>query len=236
MKKLLIFLFLCICLCTNAQEYMPVLKEGRTWVYLITDVHLPNYYFFRTATVKGDTIIDGEKCKKVHYCEWDGREYGVWYFLEEDGKVYSFSKEKGRELRMDINLHAGDVVDATPYSKCSVKSEDTIEVRGIKRKRLKVQEGSLYGYWVEGIGWSNEDVTLNPPTSSWGATCYTYECYDNGELIFSMKDFDSSTVTDIDAASVGASTDGKIYDINGMPVETPEKGRIYIRNGKKFVK
>ena len=231
MKKLLIFLFLCISLCTNAQEYIPVLKEGRTWVYLVTDVCFPENYFFRTETVSGDTIIDGVKYKKDYHSDFDGHDYGIQPKMEEEGKVYSFYEGGGRKLLMDFNMHTGDT-----YGGCAVMSEDSIVVRGIKRRRLKIRKKEFAGYWVEGIGSSCGDAELTLPESSWGATWFMYECYDNGELIFTMKDFDAPTVTGINTVTTGENADNLLYDINGMRVETPEKGKMYIRNGKKFVK
>lgn len=213
------------------------MKEGKTWGYLITDANQPNDYFFRTETISGDTIIDGTKCKKAHYCEWDGKEYGVWPKLEEDGKVYFFSEKNGRCLMMDFNMSVGDVYDANNGHTYSVAAKDSIEVRGVKRSRLTIMHnGDFAGYWVEGIGSSCDDARLTPKESSWGETCYIYECYDNGELIFTMRDFEAPTVTGISVVETDKNADGKIYDVNGIRIDTPQKGRIYIQNGKKFVK
>lgn len=138
---------------------------------------------------------------------------------------------------IDFNISVGDVYDANNGHTYSVTAKDSIEVRGVKRSRLTIKHnGDFAGYWVEGIGSSCDDATLTPKESSWGETSYMYECYDNGELIFKMSDFTPSVSTDINAIDTDRNTDGKIYDVNGTRVETLEKGRIYIQNGKKFVK
>ena len=42
--------------------------------------------------------------------------------------------------------------------------------------------------------------------------------------------------TEISVVETDKNADGKIYDVNGIRIDTPQKGRIYIQNGKKFVK
>lgn len=239
MKQILTFLLLCIGICTNAQEYPSIFHEGRTWVFL----HLGgDGYSYSTVEVSGDTIIGGIECKKLHYYDEDGQEYDTGGGYETGGKVYvstginlAGSDSKFR-LVMDFSLQKGDEFYGYKGEKCTVYSDDTIEVCGIKRRRLTIRSG-LGGYWVEGIGCSCGYSEMNPPLLNDGSlNYYIYECYDNGELVFKMSDFDSPIVTGIETVDAGTNADGAIYDVEGRRVKAPEKGKIYIRNGKKFVK
>ena len=233
MKQIFTFLLLCISLCTNAQESQSMFHDGKSWVFL----HLGNNgNFFRTVTVSGDTIIGDVECKKLHYYEQDGQKFDTGGGYEKEGKIYvANGSNKEFRLVMDFSLHKGDEFYGYEGRKCFVYSDDTIERLGIKRRRLTIAS-PFGGYWVEGIGCSCGYSEINPPQDGSLLNYYMYECYDNGELIFKMSDFTPSVPTDIDAIDTDRNTDGKIYNVNGTRVETLEKGRIYIQNGKKFVK
>lgn len=239
MKKILTFLLLCIGIYANAQIYPSLFQEGRTWVLL----YMGNEeYFYRTVEVSGDTIIGGIECKKLHLYEDDGSEYETYGGYEDGGKVYvSNSKESAESdskfrLVMDFSMHKDDVFYGAEGRECRVLSDDTIEVNGIERRRLTVQTYYYGGYWVEGIGYNCGAATMDS-TQDWNSlNYYVYECYDNGELVFKLSDFNSPVITGIEAVDADTNADGAIYDVTGMRVKVPEKGRIYIRNGKKLMK
>ena len=61
----------------------------------------------------------------------------------------------------------------------------------------------------------------------WGYVCWNYVEIDPSE--FPTTAIDSPAIVDTQ------SKDNSIYDLMGRKVERPQKGNIYIQNGKKFV-
>lgn len=236
MKQFFIFILSCISLCTNAQEYLPILTEGKTWVTLYT-FGAPEYDFYRTSIIKGDTIINGTKCKRIIYYSEDGREVTSGGRIEEGKKVYAVNEDGSCKLQFDFGMHTGDTYwSDNNHHEVSIMAEDSIEVRGVKRRRLTIGiDGEFKGYWVEGIGSNWENVKLNYPNSSYGYQYYTYECYENGELVFTMDDFSAPTVCGVAKPTAKQQTEDKIYDISGMNIQKPKKGNLYIKGGKKYI-
>lgn len=236
MKQFFIFILSCISICTNAQEYLPILAEGKTWVTLYT-CGMPETDFYRTSIIKGDTVINGTECKRIIYYYEDGSEATSGGRIEEEKKVYAINEDGSRELVLDFNMHTGDTYWSDKNQReVSVMAEDSIEVRGVKRRRLTIgTHGRFIGYWVEGIGSNLEDAKLNCPNSSYGYKYYTYECYENGELVFTMDDFSSPSVCGVTAPAAKPKSEGKVYDISGISVQKPKKGSLYIKGGKKYI-
>lgn len=72
MKTLLLLLLLAFGIHANAQVYEPMLKDGRVWKVVSPSVfsHSPDVSF--TISVVGDTIVNGERCKKIlQVCDMD---------------------------------------------------------------------------------------------------------------------------------------------------------------------
>ena len=90
-------------------------------------------------------------------------------------------------------------------------------------------------YWVEGIGSNTADAWFQISPTSDGYIGHLYKCYDNGKLVFRMEDFNSPSVCGIGNVLDRQNEEGKIYGVNGMRVDKPEKGCVYIKNGRKYV-
>lgn len=67
-----------------------------------------------------------------------------------------------------------------------------------------------------------------------GSKLGTYGLYINPAHFLALKPEDSSGVDNI-AVGSSAAPDGIIYNLMGQPVDNPQPGQIYIRNGKKFI-
>jgi len=206
--KLLTFAFLAMqCMMAVAQDYHPLVVEGKQWKEY-SEISWLNRYEY-TYTIFGDTVIDGEQYHKL-YIEYtifvrpDIGEGNVFYtqpkvffagLQEQDGRVYIHQYDKKRQF-YDFTLNEGDIAFENDDYLQRVVKVDTIAVNGILRRRLLLSEyekgqsvmGEATGYWVEGIGGSRG---LENP-SDWfdiGSGHYLTECIEDGRRIFTKDDF-----------------------------------------------
>ena len=150
-----------------AQEYKPMLTDGKEWLCMLEIEGSPDgadgkwpYYI----TVCGECVEEGrifKKLKKEYTDSVPKNEQKISYFVayEENGQVfrkYDFDVEgENILLILDFNLKKGDV--ATRVGEV-VTDVDYVEAYGVRRKRLKIGK---YFYWVEGIG-CDDDNGLAP--------------------------------------------------------------------------
>ena len=148
MKRNLLLFGLLLTIASNIVAQEPIAMEGKEWTYrtqipymhdgLVSDVLM---------WIKGDTIVDGLKCKKLytHTKElWDGGKetLEIGYCRQEGEKYYQNGK-----LMYDFSLQVGDVFE--PLSPLMVESVgDTILSDGITRKYLLMRLGYSYDYWL----------------------------------------------------------------------------------------
>jgi hypothetical protein len=194
---------------TVAQDYRPLVSEGKLWKeYSRTPIALWEY----TYTISGDTLIAGEEYHKLYieYIVYDLRagegnpveRYNqpiVFYagLQEQGGRVYIYQHDRKSTL-YDFALEEGSIAFEKNGDQQRVVKVDTIAVSGILRRRLWLSEykefesdlGESTGYWVEGIG------------SSWGLVepfdwsvlnggRMLRECIENGVCVFTAADFDA---------------------------------------------
>lgn len=240
MKYFVLIVFALLANAAKAQGYLPILTEGKVWNCVdYNDCQEKNRF---SMEVCGDTAAYGYDCKKIYFyrdIERTQRMKFVYKAYEEGGRLYAL--EPGEDvtnrnydtpcLLCDFNLEVGDSAWFSHVTKV-----DTIEVRGVQRKRITLQYPLDFGIWVEGIG---------PFVSSWPSnvekpTCHLFyyieSCYENGELIFTRDDFFAPAVSaGISGVAADEAFDGRIYDLSGRIVEQPMAKGIYIRNGRKFV-
>lgn len=245
MRKLFVLYALLLTICAKAQDYKPMLTDGKEWhcVYIVegadgrydTDGRWPY-----TIKVVGDSLINGTAYKKLLHEYTDsvpqGKEKSFCSAaIEKDRKVFDYSKSMGDVLVFDFNLHKGDIVSENTTATTTVTDEDYIEARDTKYRRLKVGWG---GIWIEGIGCNRLDYTIpNIENGDIPVPYYTGDkmvaCYDNGELIFAENDF-AQIVDGINKIQPKAKSEDITYSINGIKLTNPQKG-IYIKNGHKHV-
>lgn len=240
MRKVLTIMFLLLVSFAEAQEYRPMLTDGKEWHCFrrvaLSDVDWePNGEWTYTIKVVGDSVINGVAYKKMcreYTQDVPSGERRCTYFaaIEKDRKVYSYHEE-GDVLYLDFSLHEGDCVTGNP--EFVVTNEETFEAKNRQYRRLV-----LNGYvWVEGIGCRNAfeiipemGSELAPP---YILEDYMVECYDNGELIFTKDDF-YNTTTGIKNVTAEDQKSADVYSISGVKIAKPEKG-IYIQNKRKYI-
>ena len=201
--KRIIFIFI-VCLLAgvsaNARDYLPMLKDGKRWMYYYTNNHYEcNTYY----TLKGDTVFNDNKWYKVYQRtvdQWTGteliEEQYVGVMREEAGRVYRYAKGKNStDLLCDFNLEVGDEGKVSEYCEWRVLDISYIYVLGTIRKCLTLswkdtsEAMEWKEYWVEGIGSSrtfmNADISFRV-------------CYEDDRCIFtsaSLADMPTTKVT-----------------------------------------
>lgn len=236
MRKLLSLIFMLAGACSGilAEEYKPMLNEGKSWTVL--HIHFVNVEERINYTVSGDTVVDGRACKRiiVEHPESNYRYATAAY--EEDQKLYSYGlSEDGKPvLLLDFSKNVGDeLFDGGD----KVKSVDYITVNGVTRKRIIFDvRGGETACWVEGVG-SNYDYWIGgftKPTD--GSVYYLLECRENGELVFSQSDFGVTMSIDDVRQDNKAKKDNARYSLGGVRLSSAANSPVYIQGGKKYVK
>lgn len=243
MRTLFLFIAAFACNLSYAQDYEPMLAEGRVWKTVMPSMapdKIDDFYY--TETVCGDTIVNDRVCKKIHIvCDNPENnpfttDYTIAAF-EEDRKLYVCNDDGGASKIMDFNLHKGDFI-----SNCNAEviEEDYIEVNGKRYRRLTFNYGfdDENACWVEGIG-SNQDFWFYGGQRPLGSHYYYYmsECYDNGIPVFNKEDFKKEPVANgITSVNKENEQCNILYNLSGQRISTANKGKIYIQNGKKQMK
>jgi hypothetical protein len=145
---------------TTQDDYRPFVEEDKVWTYqYYNDMTGKSYNV--TRVVDGDIIIGGLAYKKI--CDNVGGQY--LYALREEGKkVYIvYPHYETASLLYDFSKNAGDVINELEYP-LIVASVDTIDIDGVKFRRMRVQDADkpvkewnddliyLYNFWIEGVG------------------------------------------------------------------------------------
>lgn len=240
MKKMLVFVLWALVSIAYAQEYKPMLTDGKEWLCMLEIEGSPDGADGKwpyKITVCGESVEEGKTFKKLKKEYTDSvpkNEQKISYFLayEENGQVfrkYDFDVEgENILLILDFNLKKGDV--ATRLGEV-VTDVDYVEAYGVRRKRLKIGEGF---YWVEGIGCDDENgLAPRIPIPTFRICSRILKCYEGGELVFTDKDFLTNTT------SIGRVADDIIqteylYNLQGERVFRPSRG-IYIKGSRKVV-
>lgn len=233
----------------KTEDYLPILADGRMWVYGDSMAGHSNYPLIHDwiyKEIEKDTILDNRMCKKVSGWStvFPERDY-VQYYYEESGIVYkSYLDEYGKpcfspdNTHIDMNLKVGD-----DFGLGKVIKVDSINVRGVIRKRITMNSckpTEEEAFFVEGIGASSNSYVDPGPGSitETGYIRYLLSVIDENEnVIFTQEDFraPSYSQTGIERIEDDTKNDDRIYDLFGRLVANPIQGTVYIRNSKKFV-
>jgi hypothetical protein len=156
MMKHLLFLFMStLFVPVLAQQYHPILEDGKSWHYTNYDNMGENPYEYSYA-LHGDTIIDGQRYAAYR----NERGNASSLFREEGGKVYVYSLYYKKErLLYDFTLSEGDLFNSDGNGNgLFVASVDTVRVFGSPRKCLHLCLKWQYGNGMEGIDYDNPVV------------------------------------------------------------------------------
>lgn len=252
MKRIILFIIGSIqIMLLNAQEYRPMLTDGRVWKSYWTNGH---YEGFQEESICGDSIIDGEKWFKLYYSlrEWNtdtivSKRDLRGFLREQDKQVFYLNRYGIKQQLYDFNLKTGDIwyqsTDRGTTESIIVTNIDSISSEGITYRRILVRAiesnsvSSLFydGYWIEGIGCSRGLLI----TTGWfvpGIMTSLLSCCDGETCIFKTDSMDINELTTIGKVQAVPATSSAIYDLHGRRLSSQPQHGIYIKNKKKYVK
>lgn len=208
--RLMIALFAMATLCLRAQEYDPLVGEGKQWNEVLTYVPWPPIHRETNAyKMDGDTLFEGTAYMKLFTTQ--DEQYNNWEFCglirdTYEGQVFyrkyrwnqTFETES---LLYDFSMRPGDSI-SYDESNCLLllRKNDTILDDGSIRKRYDFQykeNGYLwekYETWIEGIG--SELGLLRPGSLSLVGGTYDLLCYyEDGDLVWQNPRFNSCYIS-----------------------------------------
>ena len=247
-RTLLLLALLPTVLGIAAQDYKPMLVNGREWFIIHTslyyDYYSPGAYkYSRTVIVVGDSIIGDLHGKKLYSACDDPDEsinYNKYIWLYDDvqnKKILSFSGVSNTfNTFLDYSL-----TDWDENHNAKVVS-DSILVKGKKYHRLKIDYScgpeNSPTILIEGIGrkyCSDYSYTAEKPTQmlvpSNGEYDRVEKVFDNGELIFEYADFDAPSIAGTESVVYDATkaNTAEWFDLSGVRLaEKPTTAGIYI--------
>lgn len=240
----------------ETQQYLPILEMGKKWVFqaytIVNGVEKPISQF--SQTVIGKTMDEGREVFMIESDYGnnplsDGDLNDISYAYEEDGVLWLPADGGGYAPMIDISMEVGDKFfklepeddwiewtddDGYFWSRPIIKEKTRMPIEGEDRYILTIDDNDDLYYWIEGI-WAVELFYLNPypvPTCGYEHV-RLQECWKDGSKIFDYNSFmELSSLYDV---SKSHDIDSAIYDLYGRKVDFPQKGHIYIRNGRKVV-
>ena len=207
MKKITItLLFLVGAISLKAQDYIPLVVEGKQWNVVLTYVPWPPINRVTDVyKMEGDTMVEGTVYKKLFTTQ--SEQYANWELCgilreTDEGQVfyrkYRWSHTfEGESMLYDFSIQPGDSICYFDSSCLLLLSKnDTILDDGTVRKRYDFQY-KQGGYlmdvretWVEGIG--SELGLLHSGSRFLVGGTYDLLCYyENEDLVWQNPDFNS---------------------------------------------
>ncbi len=181
MKKYLLMMLALLPICVSSQDFRPLVEEGKKWCY---EPGFDNYGWAYTLRISGDTIVDGNACKKLY------RYDELQAFIYQDGSrvYYKLSKnDLDWHLLYDFSLEPGDVV-TNKYGKYEVEAVDTISYKGENFRRIRfVFKQGYQPVWVSGVG--GRRYLLDQFADMPGDYCPLVTCEMNGDVVFDADYF-----------------------------------------------
>lgn len=187
-----------------------------------------------------------EKDKKIYVY----RESGPYYEYDEDGFVKELKYGKPYfEMLMNLDVNLGD----TAMGMGEITNVEYKEFGGVTRRVIS-NDVSYLGSdnpteWIEGIGsnycadeweWYLPLTTAVPTMMSNWYHNFLVKCSDGGEVIYDNSQNLKSAGVNLDGVgsvtTIGTPEEaGVYYNLQGIAVSNPQKGNIYIHNGKKVI-
>ncbi len=196
MKKLLLFVFVCIILMNaQAQDYQPFDTANISWTEreILGEPPETTYHHY---FVEGDTIFDDQKYFKI-YEDQDSAYAYMGAFREENrivyyrGMDYWHFETDSTVVLYDFSKDVGDTVLTGPYeSEHVIEAIDSVMVDGAFRKRYSTSWGHQ---WIEGVGslagffYPVTDI----PTETWQIWMSCFK--KNGNVIYLNPEFTDCT-------------------------------------------
>ena len=210
-------------LAANSQEiYESFLQDGKVWTFSDDNYWIDKHEKF-TMFIQGDTIIDGNACKKVYRNDLNNYQYA----LSEDSKaIYIYFNGREKEMLYDFNKEVGDKFLAD-YDEEIIGVIDTVKV-GERFFRRFISENVEKIVWIEGIG---GQFNLEIPFPNVGNTVTFVSCEQDGEMLITASDFYKPSIAGIgEVSSSSASASPKVYSADGKELDGLTKGLNIVKS------
>ena len=223
----------------------PFMAEGKVWYYEHTDTR--STYIYKVY-FEGDTVINGQVCKKLVEERPGYAPYSYCACREDDGKVWIYYSQYASQpwqqwLLYDFTCMEGDTltnVFLCPNNTFMVDEVVSIASHGHNRLRyaMKQKETGPAVYWLEGVG-----GRFNFYNAVWGGTVFGaserfHSCELNGAVIADQSSFGDAALQTAGMEELikeGKTMQDTFHNLQGQVVSHPIPGHIYIQGGKKFV-
>ena len=223
MRKLLLLMTTLFSLAANSQEiYESFLQDGKVWTFSDDNYWIDKHEKF-TMFIQGDTIIDGNACKKVYRNDLNNYQYA----LSEDSKaIYIYFNGREKEMLYDFNKEVGDKFSAD-YDEEIIGAIDTVKV-GERFFRRFISENVEKIVWIEGIG---GQFNLEIPFPNVGNTVTFVSCEQDGEMLITASDFYKPSIAGIgEVSSSSAIASPKVYSSDGKELDGLTKGLNIVKS------
>jgi len=223
MRKLLLLMTTLFSLASNSQEiYESFLQDGKVWTFSDDNYWIDKHEKF-TMFIQGDTIIDGNACKKVYRNDLNNYQYA----LSEDSKaIYIYFNGRDKEMLYDFNKEVGDKFSAD-YDEEIIGVIDTVKV-GERFFRRFISENVEKIVWIEGIG---GQFNLEIPFPNVGNTVTFVSCEQDGEMLITASDFYKPSIAGIgEVSSSSAIASPKVYSADGKELDGLAKGLNIVKS------
>ncbi len=181
----------------KAQDYHPIVEDGKQWNVLFSypwSPPEPQHKYTDIYKIEGDTLVDGMSYKVMYTTRnEDLTGWNLWGFLREteDGQVFSRRPSTSDEqLLYDFSMEVGDTICMCDfgYSECCmvVIEKGEILVNGEPRQQIVLEYpfgSGVEEVWIEGIGSLYGIIDPGSLFLMGGSTdllCY----YEDGDLIW----------------------------------------------------
>ena len=179
----------------NAQDYHPIVEDGKQWNVLFSypwNPPEPPHRYTDIYKIEGDTLVDGVPYKVMYATRnEDLTGWNLWGFLREteDGQVFSRRPSTSDEqLLYDFSMEVGDTICMCDYGydECCMVVVEKGEILVNEEPRQQIVLEYPFGEtetWIEGIGSLYGIIDSGSHFLVGGSTdllCY----YEDGDLIW----------------------------------------------------
>lgn len=248
-----------------AEEYLPFLENGKSWIICICQNGIENVYTYKQVSVLGNVYIAGRECKQIQvtdvypveeeYCYWGFRDahfmFETLYAYEENGKVYRINPINGNlyfifSMQEDwdeyYDMHGQSAWEYL-YTEQPVTTIENIA--GKDRRCLWFPHFQYPGRdacVIEGIGpcydfWPE----IHPMGLCQTYSCVLIECRMNDEVIMTAEDFaalkapGTNALPEISTEAASSAAGHPSFDLQGRPVRNPSPGTILITSDHRKI-
>lgn len=239
------------------------IKEGKKWQYVQTELNedrqttdIPFY-----ITVGAQATFEGKDCMTLYFVgETETKVCGYAYETDK-GEVYVYNTlelkyatflHKGWRKTFDFSLNTGEAVPmADDTNSLVMTGKDTIEVRGKLYPRIlsNFQTRSGNTHTTNGnssicnfvCGAGNDIAGLFAPSTLHIDSYPTYAyigCYgEDEECIMTASEYSKANIqSEIVFRTINGTKDGKKYDISGKVRTSNATQKMFIKDGKKYMR